>query len=61
MAEDGVDDAVVVRSLRISVDLDEKVAETARKVGLRKADVQRLALERGLDLLLEQLGKREVA
>lgn len=48
---------VVVRSMRISEELDSKVNETARAVGLRKSDVMRLALDRGLDRLIEQLGK----
>lgn len=48
---------VVVRSLRISAELDEQVGAAARTLGLRKSDVQRLALERGVELLLRQLGK----
>lgn len=51
----------VVRSLRMTAELDDRVSESARHLGLRKSEVQRLAIERGLDVLLEQLGKKETA
>ena len=44
-----------VVSLRIPFALNEKIAMAAQAVGLRKADVMRLALDRGIDRLAEQL------
>lgn len=44
-----------VVSLRIPFSLNEKIALAAQSVGLRKADVMRLALDRGIDRLAEQL------
>ena len=44
-----------VVSLRIPFALNEKIALAAQAVGLRKADVMRLALDRGIDRLAEQL------
>lgn len=43
-------------TLRIKPELNEKIGETAIQVGLKRSDVLRLAIERGMDVLLEQLG-----
>jgi len=44
-----------VVSLRISEELDGKAAVAAGRINLKKSDVMRLALERGLDVLVKQL------
>lgn len=41
--------------LRIPQDLDSKAAEVAAKVGLKKPDTMRLAMDRGLAILVDQL------
>jgi hypothetical protein len=41
--------------LRIPDDLDTKAAEVAAKVKLKKPDAMRLAMDRGLDILRDQL------
>lgn len=41
--------------LQIPPDLRDKVGEVAQRVGLSSADVARLAIERGTDVLLRQL------
>lgn len=41
------------KNIRIPVELDEKISEAAKKTGLLKADVMRIAMELGVkDLLL---------
>lgn len=47
--------ADVVVTLRIRPELNDKAAAAAEAVGLKRADVMRLALDRGIDRLLEQL------
>lgn len=42
-------------SIRIPADLNEKTESAARSTGLKKADVLRLSIDRGIDRLLEQL------
>lgn len=44
-----------VLNLRIPEELDNKAANVAAKVKLKKSDAMRLAMDRGLDVLLEQL------
>jgi hypothetical protein len=41
--------------LRIPDDLDIKAAEVAAEVRLKKPDAMRLAMDRGLDILRDQL------
>jgi hypothetical protein len=50
-----------VLNLRIPGDLDDKAAEVAAKVKLKKSDTMRLAMDRGLDVLLEQLSAAPAA
>lgn len=50
-----------VISLRIPGDLDDKVNEAAKTTRIRKADVLRMAVDRGVDRLLEQLKTESVA
>lgn len=50
-----------VLNLRIPSDLDDKAAEVAAKVKLKKSDTMRLAMDRGLDVLLEQLSAAPAA
>jgi predicted DNA-binding protein len=45
----------VVVTLRISPELNEKTAMASKAVGLKRADIMRLALDRGVERLLEQL------
>lgn len=45
----------VVVSLRITKQLDSKVRGAAKKTHLKRADVLRMAVDRGVDRLLEQL------
>lgn len=46
--------------LRMTADLDDLIERAKEKTGLSKQDVMRLSLNRGLDILVEQLtGKRE--
>lgn len=48
-----------VISLRIPPQLNKRVEDVAKKVGLKKSVVLRLSTERGLDVLLAQLvGKK---
>lgn len=42
-------------SIRVPIELNEKTESAARATGLKKADVIRLSLDRGIDRLLEQL------
>ena len=49
------DGATKAITLRIPETLDQKVETTAAEVGLSRADVIRLSLDRGMDRLLEQL------
>jgi predicted DNA-binding protein len=42
-------------SVRIPGDLNEKAETAAKDAGLKKADVIRLAIDRGIDVLLAQL------
>lgn len=44
-----------VLNLRIPNDLDSKAAKVAKSVKLKKSDAMRLAMDRGLDVLLSQL------
>jgi len=44
-----------VISLKIPSDLNDKADDAAKASGLKKADVLRLAIDRGIDRLLEQL------
>lgn len=44
-----------VISLRIPVALNLKAEKAAKTTHLRKSDVLRMAVDRGIDLLLEQL------
>lgn len=50
-----------VVALRIPASLDDKANQAAEKVHLRKADVFRLAIDRGIDLLLDQLSSKPAA
>ena len=50
-----------VLNLRIPSDLDTKAADVAGKVKLKKSDTMRLAMDRGLDVLLEQLSAAPAA
>jgi hypothetical protein len=50
-----------VLNLRIPNDLDTKAEEVAGKVKLKKADAMRLAMDRGLDVLLAQLSAAPAA
>ena len=53
-------DAII--SIRVPNELNEKAENAARATGLKKADVMRLAIDRGVDVLLAQLSKQmEVA
>jgi len=45
----------VVVSLRMPEDLDAKVMKAARRTKLKKSDVLRLAVDRGVDMVLAQL------
>jgi hypothetical protein len=51
----------VIVTLRIRPELNEKTAIAAQAVGLRKSDIMRLALDRGIDRLLEQLHANQEA
>lgn len=42
-------------SIKIPADLNEKADAAAKSVGLKKADVIRLAIDRGIDVVLRQL------
>lgn len=42
-------------TIRITLDLDLKTAAAAEKLHLKKPDVMRLSMERGLDILIAQL------
>jgi hypothetical protein len=44
-----------VVTLRIQESLNSKVDDAVKATGLKKADVIRLAIERGVDVLLSQL------
>lgn len=44
-----------VLNLRITEELDTKASDVAAKVKLKKSDAMRLAMDRGLDVLLDQL------
>jgi uncharacterized protein (DUF1778 family) len=50
-----------VVTLRIQTSLDEKVDAAASTTGLKRSDVLRLAIDRGLDVLLSQLGHSQEA
>jgi len=50
-----------VLNLRIPETLDTKAAEVAAKVQLKKSDAMRLAMDRGLDVLLAQLSAAPAA
>ena len=50
-----------VVTIRISTALDSKVKTASIKTHLRKSDVMRMAVDRGVDVLLEQLGAKSVA
>lgn len=41
--------------VRMPADLDELIEKAKEKTGLAKQDVMRLSLDRGLDILVEQL------
>ena len=43
--------------LRLSSELEEKIAKASEKTKLAKQDVMRLSLERGIDILVDQLTK----
>lgn len=47
--------------VRMPADLEAKVQEAARAVGLSKQDVIRLAIERGLGVLVAQLSGEQPA
>ena len=47
--------AAVTVPVRLPVDLDRKIADTAAQVGLSKQDTMRLSMERGLGILFSQL------
>ncbi len=42
-------------SIRVPNELNEKADAAARATGLKKADVLRLSIDRGVDILLAQL------
>lgn len=44
-----------ILNLRVPADLDAKAQDIAEKVKLSKSDAIRLAMDRGLDVLLQQL------
>lgn len=44
-------------SIRLTVELNAKAESAAKETGLKKADVIRLALDRGVDVLLSQLSQ----
>lgn len=44
-----------VLSIRVPNELHEKTENAARETGLKKADIIRLSLDRGVDILLAQL------
>lgn len=50
-----------VLNLRIPESLDTKAADIAAKVQLKKSDAMRLAMDRGLDVLLAQLSAAPAA
>ena len=52
---DPASDPVRSVTLRIPETLDQKVDATAAEVSLSRADVMRLSLDRGMDVLLAQL------
>lgn len=47
--------ATTPKSIRLTEELDEEVRRTAAETGLSEQDVIRLALRRGLPLLMEAL------
>ena len=49
----------VVVTLRMSPELNEKTVMASKAVGLKRADIMRLALDRGVERLLEQLERGE--
>ena len=51
----------IIVTLRIRPELNEKTAIAAQAVGLKKSDIMRLALDRGIDRLLEQLEAKQEA
>jgi len=53
--------AEVVVSLRIPKQLDAKVRGAAAKTHLKRSDVLRMAVDRGVDRLLEQLSGETAA
>lgn len=53
--QDPTPDAPKTISLRIPETLDTKVDAAAKETGLKRSDVLRLSLDRGIDRLLEQL------
>lgn len=48
-----------VITIRILESINEKVEDASKVTGLKKADVLRLAIERGVDVLLKQLTQTE--
>lgn len=50
-----------VVSLRISEELDGRAMVAAERTNLKKSDVMRLALERGLEVLVKQLVENPAA
>ena len=50
-----------VLNLRVPNDLDAKAEQVAAKVKLKKSDAMRLAMDRGLDVLLAQLSAAPAA
>jgi hypothetical protein len=53
ISADSLTDVVV--TLRITKELADKTMEASKAIGLRRSDVMRLSLDRGLERLLEQL------
>ena len=47
--------------LRIPAELDSKASLVAAQVGLKKPDAMRLAMDRGLGILVDQLSPAPVA
>jgi hypothetical protein len=48
-------------SIRISNELDQQLIDAVRVTEMKRSDVVRMSIERGLPVLLAQLGKATVA
>lgn len=58
---DGSEEVRPPLSIRISTELDQQLIEAVRLTDMKRSDVVRMSIERGLPVLLAQLGKANAA